>query len=46
MIDLSLKDIPEKLRNEIERRKQWLPETVKEIEAACSILISGGENGN
>ena len=44
--NLSLGEIPEQLRTEIEGGKQWIPETVQEIEAACSILISGGNNGD
>lgn len=43
-LDLPSGEIPDRIRPEVDGRKQWLPETVSEIETACSIFINGGED--
>lgn len=45
-VDKLTLNIQGELLQEVKNVKQWLPETVSEIEAACSVLLHGGKDDN
>lgn len=45
LVELPGGEFKEQLQAEIECRGEWLPDVVIETEAACSMLLGGGENG-